>query len=440
MSAAASGILLSYRNSVRFKRSRHIVVQAIWFGVQAGVNSEAAALANSTAINSACDLVGRIGGGVVELPSGTILLGSSNPTPVNWDNQYAIHIRHSGVSLKGQGIGKTILRLADRSNCHMIKIGSTETGVRAAYCSVENLEIDGNRENQTLPSKTRDHFSGIAVSGWCRNTTLAGLYIHDTLYYGVGMGREGLHECLVCDIDTNNTGADGLDWKNDLGDQVGGIIDSFTARNFGLLPLSNVLTPQAGLDIRSGVHATNIKIYETRGESGLIGIRLQDGINNSSAVQPSRVENFEITGSHADNSIGLRIIPESASAEDGQASGFGDGFSITSRNCSLSKLKATSNGVGFRLWTASPKDSANGCMVSGIIALENNQAGVVCDFVSDIIFRNCAVDSNKIGYDIRSGSTNIQILGGSCNDNTSQLVDQGIRTNIRSVEGLPPLR
>jgi len=439
MSTVDSNILLNYKASIHTKRRRSITVQATWFGVQTAVYTNAAAIANTKAINAACLLVGSIGGGVVELPVGTILLASSNRAPVNWDDQYAIHIRNNGVSLKGQGIGKTILKLANNSNCHVIKIGSIEANLRVAYCSVEDLEIDANRVNQIMPSKLRDHFSGITVSGWCRNTTLAGLYVHDTPYYGVGLGKEGLHECLVYDVETNNTGADGLDWKNNSDDQIGGIVDSFTARNFGLLPLSNVLTPQAGIDLRSGVQASNITIYQMTGESGLIGIRLQDGTSGSNAVQPSSVANFRIMGSHANNSVGLRVIPRSASAKNGFANGCGDGFSFTNRDCTLSKLKAVSNGVGFRLWSASSQDSASGCTVDGITAIDNNQAGVVCDSVSDDIFEDCDIHRNKIGYDIRSGSTNIQIAGGSCTDNTTQLANNGAGTEIRLVHGLNSL-
>lgn len=435
-SADDGGAILLDGSGRRVKRQIGGNIQAAWFGVLAGVSSDAAALANSLAINAACDFAGTIGGGVVELPAGTILLANTNLAPLNWDNRRAVYIRYNSVSLKGRGVGRTILKLAANSNCHVIKIGSrVEQQVMNTNCGIYDLEIDGNRLNQLIPTETENHSNGIDISTGCSSTLLHRLSVHDCAYYGIGFQRDQFKNCEVIDVDVNNTGADGLDWKDDSDAAVGNIVKRYSARNFGLS--SQVLTAQVGLDLRSGVHAEDVNISEMTGISGLVGIRLQNGTPGAIPVQGSKISHFNIQGSNATDSNGLRCISRYCTASDGYVKGCTDGYSLTDPDTRFINLIAESNNVGFRLWqdTAAGVEADTVCLI-GAIARSNTQAGIVYDSVDEVTVLGADVRNNGIGHDIRAGSTNIRIIAGSCSGNTTQISDAGTGTVVTSVSGL----
>lgn len=410
-------------------------VMATWFGVVPSNSSPAIAKSNAEAINLACDFVGAQFPGRVILPRGTIYLTDTNPTAGSWDNNRAIYLRYDAIEIYGQGIGVTILKLIDNANCTVIKVGSyVENTVVARRCVIGNMQIDGSRATQKTPTTTLDHFSGIAVSNNCEYTVLQDLYVTDTPYYGIGIGQDGLSNCKVYRVETNRTGGDGLDWKNNSNNQTGGIIDGFKARNFGLLPLANVLTPQAGLDMRSGIHATNIDISEMTGPSGLIGIRIQIGTAGETLAQPTTIDKFKVVGTNASDSNGVRVISRGSVVSNGRVNACSDGVSLSNLDCRMSDIIAESNNVGFRLWgTADPSIEADTGTHSGLMARSNSQAGIVCDSVDEITFIGADVRNNGIGYDIRTGCTNIRIIGGSCSGNTTPLSDLGTGTVVTSV-------
>jgi len=408
-----------------------------WFGVKVGDNTPATALENALSINRALDFVGSAFPGRVLLGRGTTWVTNTNPNPTaHWDNRRAIYMRYDGIPFAGQGIGKSILKLIDGADCTVIKIGSyVEETVVATRCRISAMQIDGSRATQTTPTNTENHFSGIAVSNNCSSTILEDLYVTDTPYYGIGIGQDGLGFCKVIRVETNRTGGDGLDWKNNSNNQTGGIIEWFRARNFGLLPLSNVLTPQAGLDLRSGVRAYNIDISEMTGESGLVGIRIQVGTAGETLAQPSSVEGFKVVGSSASNSQALRLIGRGSVARAGYVSGCTDGVSASNLDINLSDITSESNAVGFRFWGVDPIEADTGSH-KGLMARSNTQAGFIFDSVDEVTLIGCDARNNALGIDIRTGSTNIRYLGGSCSGNTTQLSDLGSGTIIQNVSGL----
>lgn len=431
------GMLMTDAAGRRWLRSYANDIKASWLGVVTGNNSPDVALKNAQSINSGLDFVGTAFPGTVVIGRGTTWLTDTNPGAASWDNNRAIFMRYNGVKLKGQGRGNSILKLIDGANCTVIKVGSyVEQTIAVTRCSISDLQIDASRLTQKTPTDTQDHFSGIAVSNNCQGTILSDLYVTDTPYYGIGLGQDGLDHCKVIRCETNRTGGDGLDWKNNSNTQVGGLIDGFRARNFGLLPLSNVLTPQAGLDMRSGIHATNITIEEMSGESGLIGIRAQTGTAGEISLQPTSFDNFKVSGSGAQNSVGVRIIARGVTSGQGRISGFPDGLSDSNLDTNISDVKSESCAVGFRFWGASESVKASTGTHVGLMARNCTQAGFVVDGVSENDFFGCHSRNNAIGWDVRAGSINNKIIGGSCTGNTSQLNDSGAGTVVRDVSGL----
>lgn len=85
----------------------------------------------------------------------------------------------SNATLEGNGRG-TGVKLADGANTAVVRIGGT-SGARRSKITLRNLEIDGNKANQT-PGTTNLH----GVSGnWCDDATIEGCYVHDTLGNGI---------------------------------------------------------------------------------------------------------------------------------------------------------------------------------------------------------------------------------------------------------------
>ncbi|MEE1914998.1 hypothetical protein V0R52_01190 [Pseudomonas asiatica] len=407
-----------------------------WLGVKVNDHTPSVALLNAQAINRGLDFLGQVFPGRLILSSGTIFLDNTNPSAINWDNRRAIYSRFSSVKMKGAGRGKTVLKLIPGANCHVIKIGSrVEEQVMVSACEITDLEIDGNRLNQLIPSETENHSNGIDVSTGCWGTRLERLYIHDTMYYGIGFQRDQFRDCAVIDVDIERTGGDALDWKDDSDSGTGNIIRGFRAKAFGLS--SQVLTEQAGLDLRSGVSAEEIDISDMTGVSGLIAIRMQNGTPGATPVQASSVDRFRVQGSNANNSNGLRVISRYAQASRGYVKGCSNGYNLTNPDARFSALIAELNNVGFRLWqdTAAGVEADTACLV-GPIARNNTQAGIVYDSVDEATVLGGDIRNNGIGHDIRSGSTNVRIIGGSCSGNTTQLLDNGEGTIVSSVSGL----
>ncbi len=407
-----------------------------WLGVKANDSAQAVALKNAQSINRGLDFIGQIFPGRLVLSHGTIYLDNTNPAAVNWDNRRAIYSRFSSVKMKGRGRGKTILKLIPGANCHVIKIGSrVEEQVMVSGCEITELEIDGNRLNQLMPSETENHSNGIDVSTGCWGTRLEHLYIHDTMYYGIGFQRDQFRDCAVIDVEVERTGGDALDWKDDSDSGTGNVVRRFRAKAFGLS--SQVLTEQAGLDLRSGVSAEEIDISDMTGVSGLIAIRMQNGTPGATPVQASSVDRFRVQGSNANNSNGLRVITRYAQASRGYVKGCSNGYNLTNPDARFSSLTAEQNNVGFRLWqdTAAGVEADTACLV-GPIARNNAQAGIVYDSVDEITVLGGEIRNNGIGHDVRTGSTNVRIIGGSCSGNTTQFIDNGEGTVVSSVSGL----
>lgn len=401
----------------------------------ADVQARTALVDVRASIQAAVDYAGVLGGGTVWFPSGTYLVTNGNPGATNWDNKVAIWLLGDNVVLQGSGVGATKIKMADSQNAHVIKIGqrvgSASTPVN---CCVFDMEIDGNRANQVLPTATDDHQHGIDVSSFCTGTKLERLYIHDCMYYGVGFQRDGFHNCVVHDVVIDQTGGDGIDWKDDSDSGTNNEVSNIKVSNFGLV--AGLLTGQAGVDLRSGVTASKI-VVSNPGTLGLVGIRLQNGSPGATPVQATRVHDFIARGTNASNSVGVRVISRDASITEGRAQGWSDGFSISDPDNRLSNLYAVGNSVGFRLWQNAGAGAVAGTAgLYGLISRSNSQAGIVYDGVNEVNVFGADVRNNGIGHDVRAGTTSLRIIGGSCTGNTTAITDAGTQTFIQAVTGL----
>jgi hypothetical protein len=386
-------------------------------------------------INAALSYIAYRGGGTVLLGQGTALCRNTNPGAGSWANMRAIAIMNDHVRLRGSG--GTILKLADGETADLIQVGQrVETIITVKDVIISDIEIDGNRDNVPLPGDDENHWSGITVSSGCSRVHLHDMYIHDCQYYAIGMQRDALINCSIRRVKCYNTGADAIDWKDDTATGHGNVVDEIDIENFGLA--TGLLTGQAGLDLRSGVTATNIHV-KGFGPMATVGIRLQVGTAGEVPYQVSTLKDFKVTGTNIANTQGVRAITRYAQIAFGKAQGIGgDGFSISEPDVRISNCIAEANNAGFRLW----QDAAAGLEADtntyvGLVSRNNTQAGIIVDSVDEVSFMGCDVRNNTgIGYDIRTGSTAIRIIGGSCTGNGTNVNDvDGIAT-ISNVSGL----
>lgn len=393
---------------------------------------------DTAAVNAAIAYVGAVGGGTVYLPAGVYALRNSNPTATSWDNDRAIYIGFSNIQLAGAGVGATKLRLVNNADCHVIKIGQRADGaIAVSNCSVQDMEIDGNRANQTTPGPNENHWQGIDVSSGCQRITLRDLYIHDCAYYGIGMQRDAISDSRIQNVVIENTGADGIDWKNDSGSGIGNVISNVRVKNFGLI--SSLVYAQAGVDMRSGIYAENIFIEGMTGANGFVGVRtLGDGAATSFGIplQPTRIRNVTVIGSDVNGSIGIRITTRNTEVSGAHVRYCGDGVRVSRGDVRLNNVDAFACASGIRLLQDSTiSTEADTISISGGVVRDCTAAGIVIDSVDEATIVGTEVRNNATGYDIRSGSTYTKIIGGSCSGNTRQIIDNGGNTFIKDVSG-----
>jgi len=118
----------------------------------------------ATVIQSAIDALGTQGGKIF-VKAGTYEIDKS------------INITKDKVVLQGEG-HNTIIKLKDAVNTYMALIH-----VKANHVLIANLQVDGNKANQTVGNQTGIYFEGTSDSHLTGNH-VRGVYVHDTRYVG----------------------------------------------------------------------------------------------------------------------------------------------------------------------------------------------------------------------------------------------------------------
>jgi len=114
----------------------------------------------TTALNDALTAVGDDGGGIIELPAGPAKLTGSI-------------VLQNRTGIEGQGMWATRLKLANSSNCAMVKNYVSPDGIiaNAQRISIRNLGLFGNHSNQSSGD-----WHGIELN---QNPSFAGRATHD---------------------------------------------------------------------------------------------------------------------------------------------------------------------------------------------------------------------------------------------------------------------
>ena len=371
-------------------------------------------------------------GGIIYFPEGNYSVTNLDAPASTWDNDVAIHILTDNIHIKGAGRGATIITLAASSDAHVFKFGRRfEGAVAVSDCSISSLTINGNRDNQTTPAASEDHWNGIDVATGATRVVLSDLHIHDCQYYGIGFQDEGFIDCNVHDVVIETTGADGIDCKNNDNLSYGNTISNLTVREFGLV--AGLLSDQAGVDIYGGWHLNNITVTDYGTELGKCGIRFQsDDAAFDQSTAPSLV-NFYCEGDDSADTMGVRVNAHYASISNGEIYNCEIGFQINQRENKINNVHVESCETGFQLndfggTTASPCERN---VLTNCVARGNTGTGFFIAACDENSLIGCVGRSNVIGADIDTGCNDTLIIGGAYTSNSSsQVVDDGTRSTI----------
>ncbi len=222
---------------------------------------------DAPAFRACRDYMVAMGGGTIRAPLSNYLFASTETSayyqifsaaPPTISSLVVFLTLPAGISLVGSG----------KLTTKIITEGGHSTQVCIypqdyANGRIEGFEISGHGSNVDA---MHGIFFGPSVSydTVSENITLKSLYIHDVSSYGIGQNMQ-LDKVRLEDIDTANTGADGIDWKVH-GPYIltptplsrGVFMDAITVRDFG--QRTGAGTP-SGIGIRGAANLNNIAVY-----------------------------------------------------------------------------------------------------------------------------------------------------------------------------------
>lgn len=299
------------------------------------------------AIQSAIDACEAAGGGVVYFPRGTYLLDSAHPIVTN----VSLLIDDDYVTLEGEGRGLSIVKLGDNHAIALINFQATLGG------GVQNLEINGNRQNQT--GNGHAIRSGDSVT----SLTLRNLYIHDIASYGIGLQFGTMKDVLIENVLIEDTGADGIDIKNPNQNNRNNRMSNVTVRRAGL---RTDLSGQACIDIRGIWNLNNIicEDYNNTTNRCNAGIRFRAAAAEmpNTAGHNSTLTNFYIKGTSADTCNGITASSFQVTIAGGQIHDCTNGILFNNVENIVNGVIAKGCDQGFYLDTGSERTILSGCM------------------------------------------------------------------------------
>lgn len=158
---------------------------------------------DTAAIQAAIDAANAAGGGEVYLPEGTWIVSNDG------DPAHGCLMMKSNVQLNGDGMGLTVVKVADGSDGKITGVIRSAYGEETHDFGVSNLTIDGNRDNTT--GKIDGWFNGYAPDGTGQdsNVTLDSVEIKDCSGYGFDPHEQTVNMVIRNSVSHGN-GLDGF--------------------------------------------------------------------------------------------------------------------------------------------------------------------------------------------------------------------------------------
>jgi hypothetical protein len=408
--------------------------------------SAGAAAVNTAAIQAAIDTAHTAyvaGSGVMEvkLPEGTFTLGPSTLAETYWNDGVAVLASdgcismRDGVTLRGCGVGKTILK-SSSSSLDVVHIvdGNNQT--------IEDIEIDGG---DTAASHVGHGIIQILSTNnnatIVKNLRIQNVYVHDVGSYGCGIQNGETDNIYLNNFRAYNTGADGVDIKNRATsqDSKGIFITNLYVEQYG-----RRLDDQTGLDVRGIATISNvfaIGVGRTGVQQTGIRFRPRAGASGQEWGRRSSLSGFYIRGANATyDNYGVYVLCPDVHVSGGTVEDCAYGVGIDGETPGPDiAYRTTITGVTvYNALTAGFHTSAGAdyaafvgctsvtCTTNGFLFDSNAAKAEGChDYGSPVSFRsngnNCvfigcgatraAADAGSIAFRAGSGSTHTKFVG-----------------------------
>jgi hypothetical protein len=372
---------------------------------------------DTAAINNAIIAVNAAGGGFVFFPKGTYLVGDAG-------NNVAISLL-SNVTLNGDGINATIIKLKNAGNAHVINASSRSN------VAITNLTVDGNRANQSL-GVHGIRGGGTGVDGYF----IENVEVKQTYAYGIGFQAGTFKRIKLNNIYVYGTGFDGIDLKN-LNDNNEDVqYSNITIRQWGL---DATATTSSCMDIRGVAELVNIDARDPGGDT-CTGIRFRQGdAGDPSGLggHKSSLTNFYIDMGTTTTSVGLNIVARDVTVSNGHVENGFFGVLIQESGARVSQVTVTN--TTSRAFTLDDNPGtgldADDCVLTACHAHDCATQGFNirtdrCQLIG------CYSYNNDRGIVIEPTADSTKVIGGDVTRNiTSGLITSGTNDSIRNVNG-----
>lgn len=308
---------------------------------------------DTMAIQSVINYVSSNGGGIVLIPKGTYIISQL--------------ILPSNIVIKGLGIGITNLKQKNQSNAHFIinnDIANGNSNIR-----VENLSIDGNKEEQTAASNFGIYLDNIT------KIEINSVEVKNCLSHGIDI-RNGsyayINNCFVHDNSGHGINLNSTDYTDLIGNSSYNNDIGYYAENS-----CSYLTMSSNFSIKN-----NRSGFSTPIDTLSTSITLSDNVSFSNGYH-----GFEIQG----NDI---IIDGNIAAYNGTTLSH-QGILINAKNVIVSNNHSFYNtGVGIDL------GNCESVSVIGNNVYQNSCFGIECNSSDNII-----IDSNIVKANSRNNNS-----------------------------------
>lgn len=350
----------------------------------------------------------------------------------------------SGLTIRGAGVGATILKLPNAVVAQAMFASFEVTPLTDV--EVGHLTIDGNGANQVVPS-----FAVLGTNG-IQRLWLHNLYIKDSVEYCIGM-EGGTHtDVKISDLVIENCRRDGIDIKNEDNASQRIEITNVSVSNPGA-----TLGPNPGLagsvcfDQGGSVRLSNISCVGLTGNSTGVNFRRHQVTGTGCEVafceggEASSLTNFYISGDGVSlTSVGVRLRDAFIQVSNGhiknvaigvhiESDGIGDARQATVSNVAVLNSKGLG---GFVVEAAGQFSSITNCVSQGNdgsgfyvntrdVRLLGNIAGAS---IANGIFLTSEADYTKVigntilastgsGILVSAETTNVAIIGNNSTTN-----------------------
>lgn len=312
------------------------------------------AIDDTLAIQAAIDAALRTPSARVRLPPGRLLVSDRAPI-----DAIALRIEHArGLQIVGAGRGTTVLELRSSADAHVVWISSS-TDV-----TIDGLTIDGNRG---------EHRSGHGIRGAdVDGLTIRDVSIRQAAHYGIGLQRGALRRILVERVEIEDTGGDGIDFKNTAGANADIVLrDVAVARHGQELPR------QAGIDVRGPAALERVTVRDV--PAGGAGIRFRgDGPTTGPGGHGSSLVEFSIIVGH--DAVGVAVAANDVRVARGVVEGGWTGVHVIGARVEIERVIVRGAArYGFRVGEAAEHARLDACAAHGARAgvwLEAPEASV----------------------------------------------------------------